>query len=712
MSETPDKPEDQASPEAQPDEEERRPLRKVPEDELKQILEAHETWVQSEGREGKQADLQGADLREANLQGADLSSANLQGADLSSANLQKADLRRANLQGADLHKADLQGASLIDANLQEADLFRANLQGADLMQTNLRGANLREANLQGVNLLMADLPGANLWMANLQGAYLVAADLNGAHLSSAKFEGDEYSNLGAADLTGADLRNADLANARLSDVTGLLPANLTGANLSNTKLPEDIAKFEGLAYVEETSKNARKIFFAMLLGCVYSWLTIATTTDARLLTNSASSPLPIIQTETPIVGFYLAAPVILLSLYIYFHLYLQRLWEGLAKLPAVFPDGKPLHQKAYPWLLNGLVRAHFRLLQKDRTLLSRLENMVSTVLAWWVVPATVLLFWGRYLPRHDWVGTGIHLALLTVLVGGAIMLHRHAVRTLRGTPTKFRLTKPWLDARTYQGTTAIGIGVIIAAISLGAIEGNPRYKSVGEHPDPFVFAGDRTWVPYAFERLGYRTFANLREAEVSTKPENWRGDEKDIPLVKGASLRGSDLRYADAEKAFLVKADLRGANLQGANLLGADLQGANLQLANLGFVNLQGANLQEADLRRANLQAADLTGANLKGADLFEANLKGADLFRANLKGANLPRANLQEASLFRANLQGADLRHANLQGTQLFRANLQGADLQGAKLQGAYFLHEACGDAKTKLPPNLSVKPCPKESK
>ncbi len=97
----------------------------------------------------------------------------------------------------------------------------------------------------------------------------------------------------------------------------------------------------------------------MLLGCAYAWLTIATTTDARLLTNSASSPLPIIGTDIPIAWFYWAAPVLLLGLYSYFHLYLQRLWEGLSELPAVFPDGKALHKNAYPWLLNGLVRAHF-----------------------------------------------------------------------------------------------------------------------------------------------------------------------------------------------------------------------------------------------------------------------------------------------------------------------------------------------------------------
>ena len=157
-----------------------------------------------------------------------------------------------------------------------------------------------------------------------------------------------------------------------------------------------------LEAVAETSKNARKIFLAMLLGCVYSLLTIATTTDARLLTNSASSPLPIIQAEIPIAWFYCAAPFALLGFYVYLHFYLGMLWEGLAGLPAKFPDGKRLDERAYPWLLNGLVRRHFARLKEGRPFLVRFKEWTTIFLAWWTVPATLFWFWLRYLRRHEW----------------------------------------------------------------------------------------------------------------------------------------------------------------------------------------------------------------------------------------------------------------------------------------------------------------------
>ena len=207
---------------------------------------------------------------------------------------------------------------------------------------------------------------------------------------------------------------------------------LAGAVLTNAKLPDDIKKFDQLTHAAETSKHAGTTFFALLAASLYSWLTIGTTTDVALITGAASSPLPIINTNIALSGFYWVAPLILLGVYFYLHLYLQRLWRDLASLPAVFPDGEALDEKAYPWLLNGLVRAHFaRLKLRDRPL-SRLENLVSIALAWWVVPLTLVLFWLRYLPRHDWWGTGLHVALITIAVGFGVHSYRLAVRTLSG----------------------------------------------------------------------------------------------------------------------------------------------------------------------------------------------------------------------------------------------------------------------------------------
>ena len=487
-------------------------FRKLAPDELQRILDEHREWVASDGKEGERADLHWSDLEGAHLDGA-----NLQGAVLIGANLQGAFLLRANLQGAYLDGANLQGARLSFANLQGADLRGANFES--------RKAADRRREPQGAALSDPHLHEHGRDTAGQK------------QTATAREQEPEAADIPAASLISANLQNADLSDTKLSDVTGLLTEKLAGADLSNAKLPEDIAKFDGLEHVEETSRNARKIFFAMLLGCAYAWLTIATTTDARLLTNLASSPLPIIGTDIPIAWFYWAAPVLLLGLYSYFHLYLQRLWEGLSELPAVFPDGKALHKKAYPWLLNGLVRAHFERLKDERPFFSRLENFVSIILAWWVVPATLLAFWLRYLPRHEWYGAGLQIGLVVLSAAFGLLSYWLAGVTLRHQERRsFYWRAPWREARTYHAAGAAGIALVLSLLSYGAIE--------PVRTDEPSFADVRTWVPHAFKFVGYRTFADLNEADVSTKPASFRNLEDDFDLVTGARLAGRDLRYA------------------------------------------------------------------------------------------------------------------------------------------------------------------------
>jgi hypothetical protein len=97
-------------------------MKKITEEELKTILEQHKLWLDSNGKEGKCANLAYANLTDANLSGADLTEANL-----TRANLTRADLIGAHLNCADLTDANLSGANLTDANLRRAYLTEANL---------------------------------------------------------------------------------------------------------------------------------------------------------------------------------------------------------------------------------------------------------------------------------------------------------------------------------------------------------------------------------------------------------------------------------------------------------------------------------------------------------------------------------------------------------------------------------------------------------
>ena len=159
--------------------------------------------------------------------------------------------------------------------------------------------------------------------------------------------------------------------------------------------------------------------------------------------------------------------------------------------------------------------------------------------------------------------------------------------------------------------------------------------------------------------------------------------------------------------------DLERVNLSGQYLFGDDLRGANLFGADLSNAILSDADLSDADLNSANLSKAALRGALLFGAHLSGANLRGAKLTNADLSGANLtdvnqdvfftPPIDLSNANLSRATLTNANLTNANLSG-----ADLSSADLSNAKNLTQMQVDEACGDANTKLPEGLTLKPCP----
>src|SRR5207245_527399 len=69
--------------------------------------------------------------------------------------------------------------------------------------------------------------------------------------------------------------------------------------------------------------------------------------------------------------------------------------------------------------LMGLVRRHFRWQGESRSAMTAFETVLSTVLAYWIVPVTLFFFWLRYLPRQDFRGTLLHVFLMTLSVATA-----------------------------------------------------------------------------------------------------------------------------------------------------------------------------------------------------------------------------------------------------------------------------------------------------
>ena len=193
-----------------------------------------------------------------------------------------------------------QHADWLDSNGEsgiQADFSRENLEGTDLIDARLQDALLNKTILKRADLMLADLRGASLLQANLKDANLL----------------------------GTVFHQANLQAATLDGATGLLSRQLAGANLFRASLPTDTSPSEGLKYVRAVARKAGWFLVANLLVNALAWLRIFTTRDSQLLRNAPALPFFGLQADVPFIPFYLFGPVVILSLYVCFHLYLQRL---------------------------------------------------------------------------------------------------------------------------------------------------------------------------------------------------------------------------------------------------------------------------------------------------------------------------------------------------------------------------------------------------
>ncbi len=533
---------------------------------------------------------------------------------------------------------------------------------ADLCGVNLAHADLTGLNLEGAFLQRAILTGADLSMANLRGASLVQADLR------------------EANLLGTELRGANLMGTNLYGAEGLWVGRLGGTNLFDAILPETIAAFDSTKAIQDATKVARWFYFLILAACLACITLIGLTNNVRLIVDASAIPIARFPKILSMTSFYLGAPLVLFILYLRFHFLLLRLWGSMSGLPAVFRDGQTL-EKDGPWYLMGLVRRHFRWMREGRSPFWVLETVVATVLAYWVVPATLFLFWLRYLVRQDFRGTLLHAFLLTLSVAAATCVPTVVARVLQPGDLLRQKSKNLLRLSFATARVALLTGCALLIFSLGVSHGLPSDRNIAPQYSP---ANSLRWTAEAMQSIGYRPYAELTEAMLSGPPPHGNWSDEALAAVPGAKLNEMNLRFARAYRAYLVNAKLWRANLDGAYLSESDMRGANLREAVLRDAILDRVRASNTVMVSADATRANFTGADLRGADLSFAVLENAVLSNAKLGGASLYAVNLRNAQLLRTDLSRADMRDTKMEQAVLSFADLEQTDFSSAKLANA----------------------------
>jgi len=545
----------------------------------------------------------------------------------------------------------------------------------DLSGVNLAGSDLTGVNLQGAQLNKTILRGADLSMANLRGASLVEADLRESNLLGAEFSG--------ANLMGANLYGAQ----------GMWAGRLGGTNLFDATLPEAVAAHDGGKTIAQSTQSARPFYMLVIGLCAGACGLVALTTDVRLLLDQGAVPTSRIPNFLPLQGFFLGAPLLLTVLYLRLQFLLLRLWGSMGALPAVFPDGQT-PEKDGSWYLMGPIRPHLRWSRDPRSPLALAESVMAKLLAYWAVPATLFIFWLRYLVLQDYRGTLLQVVMFTLVVAAACGLPRIVARVLRPGDWTEETTATFMRDVLSALRIPLAAGFVMFLLSLGVIHGLPADQTL--RPD--VSRGDpRRWAATAFQSVGFRPYADITEASVSDSPAKDFAKESSPGDAPGPRLNEMNLRYARGYRAAFANARMWRANLEGASLSEADFRGVNLRegvlrSAKLDRLQAAKANLVSADAEWANFSAADfrnadMSFANLEGATLTTANLARATLYAVILRHANMLRVDLSHADLRDAKMEEALLSLATLEQTDFSAAKLQGANLTGAQAKGTIFL-------------------------
>jgi uncharacterized protein YjbI with pentapeptide repeats len=475
---------------------------------------------------------------------------------------------------------------------------------------------------------------------------------------------------------------------------------LAGCDLQGAKLP---ASFRAEALTEPQSlpdaiNYTRHLFWWLLAVCFFCWLSIGATRDVELIVNQGQLSLPVFGVEFPVVAFYWLAPPLLIGMFLYFQLYLQRQWDVLSQRPAVSVEGVPLDVALHGWIVLGLVRKHFAQLTA-RPPLFRMQTVLCEFLVWWVVPLTAVAFWWRYVHCHDVIGAVWLILMVAVAFHCSQSSLAIAVRTLRGEqPSKFRWRQHVITGAAVVALWALTMFAAKTASPLPLLDADLTNENLSRPPEGWT--GMTAALPEPQDQhlnlLSMAFGAAITQTSMPVDVAHRLHGEAHSNLIQADEIQQTSRQlYRHVRGAQLRNANLKGAGLAGAFMGRAELSDADLRFARMSNVDLGWAKLKYARLGEARVWNATLIGADLTGADLYDCTLSNCLLVGADLSGVMANESYLSHNDFRLANLHGAyfvnaDLTFARFNGANLTDARLAAADLRGADLRGAIGLRQA----------------------
>jgi Pentapeptide repeats (8 copies) len=332
---------------------------------------------------------------------------------------------------------------------------------------------------EGKQLNWSDKSLSNLFLQrrDLRKALLQRSDLREADFSSADLRGTDFlhANLVGASFSGAKIHEAlfrcsSLESSDLSESLGASLATFGGADLTNARLPLPPFTVD-IEPVKQGVSVCQRLILLNLVSTLYSLLTVAGTSDARLFASSTSVLLPILNTSVSVGAFYLVVPLVLSAVSIYGSISVQRTLEIVERCPALTPSGTQLDAQLGFGFLSALVRSRVCLLKTGSGLFTQVEAAIATYLIWWLVPSANVFIWLRYLHLREPMGT----FLLTLLTSATLAVGLYFHASARWTPID-GLKKQTLGISRLSFINWISVFLFFASLFfLSSLAEDPRY---------------------------------------------------------------------------------------------------------------------------------------------------------------------------------------------------------------------------------------------
>lgn len=209
---------------------------------LSEIIKSHKVWLDTDGREGKQANFYAQNLEEIDLENFDL-----RYAIFSKTKMIRVKIINCNLQGSDFQDADLSYSYCKNSDFSHSNLKNTNFDGSTILDSNFKKTKLDKTNFYKVKTINLDFSDSEGMKINFSNAQLINANFSNIVYNNAQFK--------SSNITNTLFVNATLINNYLQDSIGVpkeseiqeIDENLHGF-ISQKPISNLISKFSNVFY--------------------------------------------------------------------------------------------------------------------------------------------------------------------------------------------------------------------------------------------------------------------------------------------------------------------------------------------------------------------------------------------------------------------------------------------------------------------------------